>query len=88
MEDIIEKHMNKEQLGGLKLVACVPGSVSAEAGCRAGDHVVAVNDRPVKSFKEYVEALSINKTHTKLSVIRNKIEFLEFSWRRKNIYER
>jgi len=61
-----------------------PGSPAKKAGVLVGDRIVAVNDRPVRSRREYIEGLSENGEKTKLSIIRNKTQFLEVEWSRKS----
>lgn len=61
-----------------------PGSLAQKAGVLVGDRIVAVNDRPVRSRREYLEGLSEDEEKTKLSIIRNKTQFLEIEWSRKD----
>lgn len=57
---------------GTKLSQVVPGYPAAEAGLKAGDKIVAINDRPVERWDEVVESINRNpEREIEITVDRN-----------------
>lgn len=83
-DNIIDKYLNNKNPEGLTLIYCVPNSRADIAGLKTGDKIIAVNNKPVRSLKDYLDALKLDEKHTKIEAIRNKAEFLEFNIERLN----
>ena len=48
-------------LGGLPVLGCLEGSPAAEAGMRYGDILLALDDMPIKTWNDFIEARSRSK---------------------------
>ena len=48
-------------LGGLPVLGCLEGSPAAEAGMRYGDILLALDDMPISSWNDFIEARSKSK---------------------------
>jgi hypothetical protein len=54
---------------GLPVMSVLPGSPADEAGIRPGDVLVRLNDKPINTFKDLLDALGAGKPGDKVKVV-------------------
>jgi len=57
---------------GVLITSVRPGSPAERAGLRAGDVIVAVNDREVRTVRDFTRALAGREGEVSLTIVRNK----------------
>jgi S1-C subfamily serine protease len=62
---------------GITVLGVFPGGKAHAAGVRAGDRIIAVNDRPVTSMQDWIDALGDGKR--RVSLLRGN-SFLELDF--------
>lgn len=59
-----------DALNGLPILGCLDGSPAAQVGIRYGDILLAVNDRPTKTWSDFIEARSASPGEFRARVFR------------------
>ena len=71
MRSLAELSRLAAALGGLPVLGCLDGSPAAEAGMRYGDILLALDDTPVSSWDDFIQARSQRRDGFRARIFRD-----------------